>query len=379
VYQKIAEKYGTPTYVYDFRKIKEQYNKLKSVVPEALIAYAVKANSNLSILRFLRSLGAGFDIVSGGELYRVRKAGGGEIIFSGVGKTEDELRDAAGVLSLNVESLDELALISEMKLSIPISLRINPDISVDTHPYISTGLRSSKFGIPLELVDQALSIIKSGNLSLVGLSCHIGSHISDVSVLKSAYSCLREKFEEIRACGFDLKILDFGGGLSVDLDLQKFGSMIKEVTSGLDAKIVFEPGKFLVAESGVLLTKVLYRKDNGTHKFAVVDAGMNDLIRPSLYDAYHDIQAISGSPNMEEITIVGPVCETGCFLGKARLLPVLKRGDLLFIRDSGAYGFSMSSNYNSRPRACEVAIELDGSIRCIRTRESYESLVASEP
>lgn len=379
VYQEIASKYGTPTYVYDFRRIKEQYSRLKSVVPEALIAYAVKANSNLSLLRFLKSLGAGFDIVSGGELYRVRKAGGGEIIFSGVGKTEAELRDASDVLSINVESLDELSLIAEMKLSHPISLRVNPDISVDTHPYISTGLRSSKFGIPLDQLSSALSIIKSGKLNLIGLSCHIGSHISDISVLRSAYSCLRAKFEEIKASGFELELLDFGGGLAIDLDLQMFGQMVKEVTEGLMARVVFEPGKFLVAESGVLLTRVLYKKDNETHKFAVVDAGMNDLIRPSLYDAYHEIQATFDSPLKEEVSIVGPVCETGCFLGKGRMLPVLKRGDLLLIRDSGAYGFSMSSNYNSRPRACEVAIELNGSIRCIRNRESYESLVASEP
>lgn len=376
--REIVEQFGTPTYVYDFRKIKEQFLKLKSVAPNALIAYAVKANSNLGVLRFLKSLGAGFDIVSGGELFRVRKIGGGDVIFSGVGKTEAELLDAHDVLSINVESLEELLVIGELKLNYPISLRINPDIPVDTHPYISTGLRSSKFGIPLDHIEDALSIIQRFSLNLVGLSCHIGSHISDVETFRSAYSCMREKFEELSRRGFNLSLLDLGGGVATSIDLGKYALMFSEVTSGLGARIAFEPGKFLVAESGILLTKVLYRKDNGSHRFAVVDAGMNDLIRPSLYEAVHEIEVVGGTGEPELISVVGPVCETGCFLGKDRLLPRVKRGDLIAIKGAGAYGFSMSSNYNSRGRPAEVAILEDGSYELLRARESSEDLIRHE-
>lgn len=398
---ELARRFGTPLYVYSQSQIERQLKALRAAVcgVNAGIYYAVKANSNLAILKCMHDWGCGFDIVSGGELQRVLRAGGdaSKIVFSGVGKHPEEIKMAlkCGVKLLNIESEPELKAVEnaakELCVAAPVALRVNPDISVDVHPYITTGLKGNKFGISREEVPRiGRAIIASRSLELIGLDCHIGSQIGDISALESAYRQLLLMAEDLRSAGAELKILDFGGGLAVGfsghyepLDLAKFSRMLRALPGIDNYEVIFEPGKFLVAEAGVLVTQVLYRKQDDRKSFCIVDAGMNDLIRPSLYDAYHAIEVVSPegqirSSDMEIVDVVGPVCESGCFFAKSRELPRSVAGDLILIRDSGAYGMSMASNYNSRLLPAEVLVQPDGSPRLIRRRQVCDDLWAQE-
>lgn len=401
LYRKLAKQYGTPLYVYSEKSIRDQFARLEKALTGLthLICMAVKANSNLSILKLVKDLGAGFDVVSEGELRRVIAVGGDpkKIVFAGVGKTKEEISYALsqGLRMFNVESPAELRLIAatakELGKVAPISFRINPDVSVDLHPYIATGLRTSKFGMP---VAEALKVWEefknSPELSLVGIDCHIGSNINEIDPLKLAYSRILEAAQEFERRGAKLRYLDIGGGLGVSysghydpLDIEKWSPALKSVVSGAKYEIVVEPGKFLVAEAGALVTQVLFLKTNYEHRFAIVDAGMNDLIRPALYEAYHKIELVTVDrrplgQELREVDVVGPVCETGCFFARSRALPPLVEGDLLVIRDAGAYGFTMASNYNSRRLPAEVMIGLGGEARLIRRREAYEELWRNE-
>ncbi|RIL08003.1 MAG: diaminopimelate decarboxylase [Proteobacteria bacterium] len=399
LFEKIAKDYGTPLYIYFEAQINKQIAALKLAVAElpCSICYAVKANSNLNLLRHFYERGCGFDIVSEGELRRVIHACGdtSKVVFSGVGKSPSEIEFAlrSKIKLINVESAQELSVIAEtasnLGVKAPVAFRINPDISVDVHPYIATGMRSSKFGLPAE---EALALWEGAKrdpaLELIGVDCHIGSQISDVEPLKSAYSQLIEVAGEFRSRAAPIKVLDFGGGLGVSfsghyqpLDLQKFSQMLKDLHNGLDYEIIFEPGKFLIAEAGVLLTRVVYTKQNGEHKFVIVDGGMNDLIRPSLYDAFHHVELIpggGGTRELDTVDIVGPVCESGCYFAKRRVLPRANPGDLVAIYDSGAYGFSMASNYNSRPLPAEVLVREDGTVQLIRKRQEAQDMWREE-
>ena len=392
--RRLAQQFGTPLYAYSEEVIAERYAVLSKAVSAAksLLCYAVKANSNLSIISKFVQLGAGFDIVSEGELRRVIVSGGDlrKVVFSGVGKTRDEIEFALRnhIKLINVESYAELELIDQvavqLSLKAPIALRVNPDIDVKTHPYLATGLQSSKFGVPSsEIAALAERVRRSKHLSLCGVDCHIGSQVSDVSAWREAYQHVLRLALALRALGFDIKHVDLGGGFPIsyggkysDLDLAAYTEVFAELSKGLEFEFIFEPGRFLIAEAGVLLTRVLLCKENSGKHFVVVDAGMNDLIRPSLYEAYHPIDVLSRelrpAVSTRVVDVVGPVCETGCFFAQGRELPEVFRGDLLVIRDSGAYGFSMASRYNTRRLPAEVLIDLCGEARLIRAREDFE-------
>lgn len=391
----IAQQFGTPTFVYSKKTIKRHYDAFDNALGEHphLICYAVKACSNIAILHQLAKWGAGFDVVSKGELFRVLKAGGSakKVVFSGVGKTEDEMIYALneGILCFNVESVAELeklqTIAKKLNKKAPVSLRINPDVDAKTHPYISTGLKENKFGIEAKT---ALSIYKNhknySHLSFIGIDCHIGSQLTEVSPFLDALDKLLEMIGEIKSYGLDLHHLDLGGGLGVTYDNEKpplpneLASLVKEKLKGHALTLILEPGRAIMANAGVLLTKVLYLKPHHEKNFAIVDAAMNDLIRPSLYQAYQQIINVDkcNQTLSKSYDIVGPVCETGDFLGKDRNLS-LKPDDILAIRGAGAYGFSMSSNYNSRGKACEVLVDED-KIRLIHQRESLEDLIKNE-
>lgn len=398
IFPKLAEHYGTPLYVYSARHIKEQYVALSRCLEgvPSTICYAVKANSNISVLRFIGGLGAGFDIVSAGELARVLRTGSdpGRVVFSGVGKKADEIAFAlkSGIRWLNVESSAELDAISatakELSLCAPVALRLNPDVDPKTHPYLSTGMKKNKFGIAvpdaLKLYDR---ISRDPSIRLVALDCHIGSQITEIQPLHDAYTAMVEAKEEFESRGAKIAALDLGGGLGVGfsghytpLPLREFGDLVRKIYERAQCELVFEPGKFLVAEAGVLLTRVVYLKSGESKAFAVVDAGMNDLIRPSLYQAFHQINLV-GKPSRSGtavVDVVGPVCETGCFLGRDRELPVLSQGDLLVVRDAGAYGFAMASSYNTRGLPAEVLLDTTGNPHLIRQRDSVADLMRKE-
>lgn len=395
---KAAHQYGTPLYCYDARKITDQFQKLSDCLKgvKHQICFAVKANSNTHILKLIEKLGGGFDIVSGGELQRVKFAVGKaeKVVFAGVGKSKNEIKLGLleGVRFFNVESEAELRVIAqiakEMNKVASISYRINPDVHVDTHPYLTTGLRSSKFGIPLEELEQIWNLTKNTpQLKLVGVDCHLGSQLSDVKPFEAAYTEIIKYADKFRAEGAPIAYVDFGGGLAVSfsghyrpLPLPEFGAMVKRIIGDRPYTALLEPGKFLVAEAGALITQVVYTKMNGTKKFLITDAGMNDLIRPSLYEAFHHIDVLGAKDDApkEVVDVVGPVCESGCYFAKDRELSVAKEGDLLAIRDAGAYGFTMASNYNSRPLPAEVLIEPNGGLRCIRKRQLPEDLWKDE-
>ena len=398
---ELGKQYGTPLYVYSEDVIRSQYQRLSTAlngIPHQ-VCLAVKANSNLAILKIIAQLGGGFDVVSEGEFRRVVAAGGAtsKVVFAGVGKTKNEIEYALarGLRMFNVESPSELRLIDKVAQAMgkvaPISFRINPDISVDLHPYIATGLKTSKFGMSVEEAFKVWEEFKSSkSLSLIGIDCHIGSNIAEIEPLKLAYTRVLEVAKEFDKRGAKIRYLDLGGGLGISysghynpLNLEQWAEVVKNLVKGTKYQVVIEPGKFLVAEAGVLLTSVLYLKHNEDHHFAIVDAGMNDLIRPALYEAYHKIDVIAGDGRLlgndtQEVDVVGPVCETGCFLAKKRALPILHEGDLLVLRDAGAYGFSMASNYNSRRLPAEVLICSDGSARVIRKRERFEEMWRNE-
>jgi diaminopimelate decarboxylase len=392
----IARREGTPCYVYSRAAILERfqaYNQAFGDVPHK-VCYAVKANSNLAILKLLADAGAGFDIVSGGELFRVLQAGAdpGTVIFSGVGKTSQELDYALehDIRSFNCESEPELvlldALASRRGVQARVALRVNPDVDAATHPYISTGLREHKFGIDIAEAEAVYGrALALGNVVLDGVSCHIGSQIVDVAPMIEVFDKMIALVKRLRARGIPIRALDLGGGLGVDYKpgeqappICEFIQSMCQHTAGHSLEILIEPGRSIVAEAGLLLTRVLYRKTNGDRQFVIVDAAMNDLIRPALYQSYHKIVPLRES-NAGTITadVVGPVCESGDFLARDREIANVMPGDLLAICTAGAYGFVASSNYNSRPRPPEILVEGD-RFRVVRKREKYEDLIRGE-
>jgi len=391
---QIGAQFGTPCFVYSRAALEQAFRSydLAFGTRPHLICYAMKANSNLAILNLLARLGSGFDIVSGGELARVIAAGGdpGKTVFSGVGKTRDDMRQAlaAGVMCFNVESESELERLNgvarEVGRKAPVSLRVNPDVDARTHPYISTGLKENKFGIAF---GEAVRIYRKahalGGLEVVGIDCHIGSQLTELAPFIDAFRKVLELVDKLAAEGIVLKHLDLGGGLGIRYRDEAPPPPDMYVKALLDCvgerrhEILLEPGRSLVGNAGLLLTRVEYLKHGDARNFAVVDAAMNDLIRPALYDAYHEIRPVrpstAGSMRYE---IVGPVCETGDFLGRDREL-ALTEGDLLAVMSAGAYGMSMSSNYNSRTRAAEVMVD-GANVHLIRDRERIEQLFAGE-
>lgn len=390
----IAERFGTPTYVYSRAHIEAQYLAYADALSGTshLVCFAVKANSNLGVLNVLARLGAGFDIVSRGELERVLAAGGSpeKIVFSGVGKTRDDMRRAleVGVHCFNVESTDELerlqVVAAELGVRAPISLRVNPDVDAGTHPYISTGLKENKFGIAIaDAEDVYVRAAQLPNLEVVGVDCHIGSQLTTLPPFIDALDRLLGLVDRLGDCGIYLRHIDLGGGLGVryrDEEPPLAADYIKAVRERLDGRdlaLVFEPGRFIVANAGVLLTQVEYLKHTEHKDFAIVDAAMNDLIRPALYQAWMDVTAVRPRDTAARAyDIVGPICETGDFLAKDRQL-ALEEGDLLAVHSAGAYGFVMSSNYNTRGRAAEVLVDGDQAIE-VRRRETVAELFAGE-
>lgn len=390
----IAERYGTPTYVYSRAHIEAQYRSYADALQgtEHLVCFAVKANSNLGVLNVLARLGAGFDIVSGGELERVLAAGGraDRVVFSGVGKTRDDMRRAleVGVHCFNVESTDELerlqVVAAEMGKVAPVSLRVNPDVDAGTHPYISTGLKENKFGIAI--TDAEAIYVRAAqlpNLEVVGVDCHIGSQLTTVEPFLDALDRLLVLVDRLAECGIHLRHLDLGGGVGVRYRDEEpplvadYIKAIRERVGDRDLALVFEPGRYIVANAGVLLTRVEYLKHTEHKDFAIIDAAMNDLIRPALYQAWMGVSAVK--PRTGEgraYDLVGPICETGDFLAKDRVLN-LAEGDLLAVQSAGAYGFVMSSNYNTRGRCAEILVDGDQAFE-VRRRETIAELYAGE-
>jgi diaminopimelate decarboxylase len=391
---RIAEEFGTPCYVYSHAALTAAYQGFDVAFAERdhLICYAVKANSSLAILNLFARLGAGFDIVSGGELARVLAAGGdaGKVVFSGVGKTASEMRQAleAGILCFNVESESELERLDkvagEMGKRAPISLRVNPDVDPKTHPYISTGLKGNKFGIAYP---DAIRIYCKArdlpHLDVIGIDCHIGSQITEVSPFADALDKILLLIDALKKEGISIQHLDLGGGLGICYSdetpppVADYADTLLERLADREFRILLEPGRALVGNAGLLLTKVEYLKHGDTKNFALVDAAMNDLMRPALYDAYHAILPVKESTGVSQrYEIVGPVCESGDFLGHDRPLH-LAEGDLLAVMSAGAYGMSMSSNYNTRPRAAEIMVQKNNT-HLIREREKIPQLFALE-
>jgi diaminopimelate decarboxylase len=390
----LAERFGTPLYVYSRQALESAYQAYADAFAETphLICYAVKANSSLAILSLFARLGAGFDIVSGGELARVLAAGGdaNRIVFSGVGKTADEMRAAlnAGILCFNVESASELHRLNrvagELGKVAPVSFRVNPDVDPKTHPYISTGLKENKFGVPIADAP-ALYRLAAGlpNLKITGIDCHIGSQLTDLSPLADAADRVLTLVDALAAEGIALHHIDLGGGVGIRYrdetppDLAAYGRVLAARFAGRREKLLLEPGRSLVGNAGLLLARVEYLKPGEDKNFAIVDAAMNDLMRPALYEAYHAIVAVNDRPApAKRYDIVGPICETGDFLGFARDLAI-EEGDLLALLSAGAYGMSMASNYNSRPRAAEILVDKN-EIHLIRQRETLDSMMAGE-
>jgi len=391
----LARAHGTPLYVYSTATVTRHWKVLERSLRglRHLTCYAVKANGNLAVLSLLARLGAGFDIVSGGELYRVRKAGGDprKVVFSGVGKRDDEIAFAleAGVRVLDVESAEELGRVSviarRLGVRAPVALRVNPDVDARTHPYISTGLRESKFGVPVEEALRLYALAaRDPALRVKGAAMHIGSQITELSPFLDAVACMRRLVKELSRQGIHLGHLDVGGGLGIPYGDETpphpdaYGAALKQALAGFDGEVLLEPGRVLVGNAGVLVTRVLYRKRNGRKRFVVVDAGMNDLLRPAFYGAWHEVEPV-GPGHGPEVTcdVVGPVCESSDFLARRRRLPEPEPGDLLCLRSAGAYGFAMSSNYNARTRAAEVLVDGDRA-HLARRRESYPDLVRGE-
>ena len=391
----IAEHYGTPAYVYSRHAIESHWQEFDAALgPQPhLVCYAVKANSNIGLLNVLARLGSGFDIVSVGELHRVLRAGGdpAKVVFSGVGKREEEMARALeqGIKCFNVESANELIRLEAVAASLdkkaPVSLRVNPDVDAKTHPYISTGLKENKFGIAFENAkDVYLQAHAMEYIDVVGIDCHIGSQITELSPFQDALERVLALVEELKQAGVALHHIDIGGGLGIDYAGEEppsradYVKVILDTMQGHDLELLMEPGRSIVGNAGILLTQVEYLNATPYHNFAVVDAAMNDLIRPALYNGWHDIKRVEEASNADEIEydVVGPVCETGDFLGKNRMLR-LKQGDLLAVCSAGAYGFTMASNYNSRPRACELMVDGD-QVHVIRERETIDELMNGE-
>jgi len=393
----LAQAYGTPLYLYSTATLVRHWRVLHRSLAglRHLVCYAIKANSNLAVLNLFARLGSGFDIVSSGELYRVVKAGGDprKVVFSGVGKRDDEIAFALHqrVKVLNVESGPELGRVSvvarRMGVRAPIALRVNPDVDPRTHPYIATGLRKSKFGVPVDDARRLYALAaKDPALDVRGVACHIGSQITTVAPFLDAIARVRALVRDLERTGLRLAHLDIGGGLGIQYRNEEpphpddYGRAVKRALRGFRGEVILEPGRVLVGNAGILVTRVLYVKRSGRKVFVVVDAAMNDLVRPSLYGAHHDIEPVGAPrPGAREVVcdVVGPVCESADFLARGRRLPEPESGDLLCVRSAGAYGFAMSSNYNARPRAAEVLV--DGArAHLARRRERLPDLVRGE-
>lgn len=391
---EISERFGTPCYVYSKAALSQAFERFSAGFKDAnhLVCFAVKSNPSLAILNLFAKLGAGFDIVSGGELARVIAAGGDpkKVVFSGVGKTAEEMRAAleAGIFCFNVESASELVRLNDVATYMgkiaPVSLRVNPNVDAKTHPYISTGLKNNKFGVAYEdALDIYLQAAEMSNIAIHGVDCHIGSQITELSPFLDAFDRVLALVDALAENNVHIQHIDLGGGIGICYsdetppEFTAYAKAMREKLGNRDVKLVFEPGRALVGNAGILLTKVEYLKPTETKNFAIVDAAMNDLMRPALYDAYHDIKAVT--PRNEAAVnyeIVGPVCESGDFLGHDREL-ALQEGDLLAIMSAGAYGMSMSSNYNTRPRAAEVMVD-GNQCHLIKKREQIADLFANE-
>jgi diaminopimelate decarboxylase len=394
--EEIAQAARTPCYVYSSRTILDRYSAYDQAfgdIPHT-VCYAVKANSNLALLKLLANAGSGFDIVSGGELFRVLKAGGdpGKVVFSGVGKTAEEIDYAldCGIFSFNCESEPELELLDSIAArrgaKARVAIRVNPDVDASTHPYISTGLREHKFGIDISEVEGVYErAMPLGNIALESVSCHIGSQLLDTRPILEAIRKMLALVDRLRARGVPISHIDLGGGLGVPYrpteqrpDIDALIAEIRRLLVGRNLHAMVEPGRSIVGEAGVLLTRVLFRKRNGNKEFVIVDAAMNDLIRPALYQSHHEIvPVVLNRAETIRADVVGPVCETGDFLARDREMRDVGAGDLLAICTAGAYGFVQASNYNSRPRPAEVLVEGSGW-RTVRRRESYEDLIQPE-
>jgi diaminopimelate decarboxylase len=396
----IAKAVGTPFYLYSSATLTHHFNTFDKSFGEVphMTCFAVKACSNLAILRLFSTLGGGADIVSGGELYRSLKAGidPRRIIYSGVGKTEEELRYGlvSGILMFNVESEQELEKLQqvakEQELVAPVSLRINPDVDPKTHAYISTGLAKNKFGIPIEQAEKTyLRARDMSHIKILGVSCHIGSQLTEISPFTETLHKVKLFIKRLETHGIAIDYLDLGGGLGVRYQDEKpphpqeYARALKKEMTGLECTLILEPGRVIVSNAGILISQVLYTKQTETKNFIIVDAAMNDLARPSLYGAHHDILPVirktekAGAEPLQMADVVGPICETSDFLARDRQLPAFEQGNLMAIMSSGAYGFTMSSNYNSRPRAAEVLVK-DDQFYIIRARENYETLIRDE-
>ncbi len=394
--ERIAKEQGTPCYIYSHATLTrhfQAYDQAFASVPH-IIAFAMKANSNLAVLRLMSSLGSGADIVSGGELFRALKAGipPNKIVFAGVGKSHEEIKYAleSNILFFNVESSAELQAINEVAMGMGmharVALRVNPDIDPHTHPYISTGMKKSKFGIgadrALEEFQKAASL---SNIQVVGLHAHIGSQLTKISPFVDSLTKVLGLLHTLKGKGIPIQYLNIGGGLGITYSDETpphpkdLAEAIMPLLRESQCEIILEPGRVIVGNAGILLTRVLYIKDTDAKKFAIVDAAMNDLIRPSLYDAHHDILPVHQVPNAPEdvYDVVGPICESGDFLAQNRTMPLVKAGDLLAVMSAGAYAFTMASNYNSRPRVPEILVK-EGESFVVRKRESYEDLILGE-
>ncbi len=392
-FKKLADKYQTPLYVYDFNHFTTQYKKLKEAfkAKKTLISYAVKANSNLSVVKHFANLEAGADCVSIGEVKRALLAGVPKykIIFSGVGKRDDEIEEALklDILMINLESMAEMKRVEmiaeKLNKEARISIRVNPNIDPKTHPYISTGLHENKFGVDIDTATRMYLQAKNSEfLNPVGIHFHIGSQLTELEPIKEASEVVADLVRKLQKVDIDIKFFDIGGGLGIQykdetlIEPYDYAQAILSTLSGLDVTICMEPGRYLTANGGYFLTSVLYEKVNGHKRFVIVDGAMNDLIRPSLYNAYHKIEVLSDG-EVSKANIVGPVCESGDFFAKNVEVPETKHGDLVVVHSAGAYGFVMSSNYNTRPRPAEVGI-IDGEDKLIRKRETFEDLIALE-
>lgn len=391
----IAEKYGTPLYIYSYKTLLRHFKSYDEAYKDFphIVCYALKANTNAAVLRLLAKNGCGADIVSGGELFRAMKAGipSEKIVYAGVGKTEGEIRSAlkAKILMFNVESEDELREIDrvagKMRTKAPVALRINPDIDAKTHPYISTGMREHKFGISIDdAMENYRLASRLKNIRLVGVQKHIGSQITKITPFVDALKRILVLLDELNRRKFDIKYLDIGGGLGITYADEKppvpadIAKKLLPIINGRNITLLMEPGRSIVGNAGILVTKVLYLKKGEGKEFVIVDAGMNDLMRPSLYDAYHQIIPVARKKrNMIMTDIVGPICESGDFLAKGRKIERVNRGEYLSVMSAGAYGMSMSSNYNSRPFVAEVMVN-GHTHSLIRKRGSYEDLIKNE-
>lgn len=393
--RRIAQEVGTPFYLYSYRTLVRHFKVFDEAFEKVphLVCYSMKANSNLAILRLFTTLGAGMDIVSGGELYRALKAGADpkKIVFSGVGKKPDEMEYAlrSGILMFNVESSMELKTLNEVAgrlgMIAPISIRVNPDIDAKTHPYITTGMKQNKFGIDILRAPMVYRLASElPHLKVVGIDCHLGSQLVDVEPFVEALKKLRNLVEDLRKEGMEIRYLDLGGGLGITYNDEEpphpyeYASNILDEIQSFHCTLILEPGRVIVGNAGILVTQVLYTKENEEKRFVIVDAAMNDLVRPSYYGSFHQILPVQMDTREEIVAdVVGPICESADFLAKGRKIPKPNPGELLAVMSAGAYGFSMATNYNSRPRVAEVMVR-DDEIHVIRKREDYEDLVRGE-